>query len=362
MAPAPVPVPGPAAAARLSIPALALGTSAIGGSFGPVDEAEALAVVRRAYELGIRMFDTAPIYGYGAAESRLGRALRDLPGGELIVSTKVGLLDAPPSLATKAGRALRAAATGDPGAVRALVGKAGRRLRGLAVRPEAGRGGPSGAGHDFSFDGVLRSVERSLGRLGLERVDIVFIHDPDRHHDMALTGAYPALERLRSEGTIGAIGVAMNQPDMLSRFAREADFDVILVAGRYTLLDQSALADLLPVCLERGIPVIAAGVFNSGILADPRPGAWFDYAPAGDELVERALRLKSICDRYDVPLASVAVQFPRAHPGVASVLVGVRSVAELEMDAAFAASSIPAALWQEMAAAGLLAEGVPLPS
>ena len=198
-----VAVPGPAGAGRSSFPALGIGTSAIGGSFGPVDEAEALAVVRRAYELGVRMFDTAPIYGYGAAEARLGRTLRDLPRGELIVSTKVGLLDAPPSLATKAGRALRAAATGDPGAVRALVGKVGRRLRGLAVRREVGRGGPSGARYDFSFDGVMRSVERSLGRLGLERVDIVFIHDPDHHHHEALAGAFPALSgsgpRARSE-------------------------------------------------------------------------------------------------------------------------------------------------------------------
>jgi D-threo-aldose 1-dehydrogenase len=297
--PAPGPVPGLAGAARLSFPAFGVGTSSIGGMFGPVDEAEALAVVRRAYECGIRMFDTAPSYGYGVAEARLGRALRDLPRGELIVSTKVGLLDAPLSLATKARRALRAAAAGDPGAVRALVSKVGRRLRRVAVRREAGGGGPSFAGYDFSFDGVMRSVERSLGRLGLERVDIVFIHDPDHHHDEALKGAYPALERLRSEGTIRAIGVAMTQPDMLAQFAREADFDVILVAGRYTLLDQSALADLLPVCLDRRIPVIAAGVFNSGILADPRPGASFDYAPAGDELVERALRLKAICDRPD---------------------------------------------------------------
>jgi D-threo-aldose 1-dehydrogenase len=209
---------------------LGLGTAPLAGLYEAVDDDTAHATVDRAWELGVRFFDTAPYYGSGLGERRLGEALRARPRDEYVLSTKVG-------------RLLRPGESGWHGA------------------PQLE------AYFDFSHDAVLRSLEQSLERLGLDRVDIALVHDPDNHYDDAIAGAFPALERLRDEGVVRAIGAGMNQTEMLCRFAREADPDCFLVAGRYTLLDRSAADELLPLCEQRGIAVIAGGVFNSGVLA-----------------------------------------------------------------------------------------------
>lgn len=288
---------------------LGLGTAPLGGLYEAVEDETAHAVVERAWELGLRFFDTAPLYGSGLAERRLGVVLQGKPRDELVVSTKVG-------------RLLRPGSPDWPGAP------------------------PLEAYFDFSYDGALHSLEGSLERLGLDRVDIALVHDPDDHYEQALTGAFRALVRLRDEGAVRAIGVGMNQAEMLCRFAREADPDCFLVAGRYTVLDRTAAAELLPLCEERGIAVIAGGVFNSGILAG---GDTFDYESAGADVVARVERLRGVCARWKAPLAAAAVQFPARHPAVASVLVGCRSAAELEEDVRLHELELPTALWEELA-------------
>src|SRR5947209_4555710 len=207
----------------------------------------------------------------------------------------------------------------------------------------------------------MRSVEESLARLGMDRIDILHIHDPDDHYEEAISGAYRALDRLRAGGSIAAIGAGMNQAEMLARFAREADFDCFLLAGRYTLLDQIALRELLPLCVERDIAVIAGGVYNSGILANPGPGAHYDYTPAPPELIERAQRIEAVCSRHGVPLKAAAIQFPLGHPAVACVVIGSRSVAELEENVDMFRHPIPADLWQELKFERLLPEEAPVP-
>lgn len=298
--------------------------------FEAVVDDDAQAVVERAYERGVRLFDTAPLYGFGLSERRLGHVLESRPREEFVLSTKVG-------------RLLREGAPADPD-------------------QPAWRGVPPVAPvFDFSYDAVLRSLDESLERLGLDRVDIVHVHDPDAHEQEALSGAYPALDRLRSEGVIRWVGAGMNQVEMLCRFAREADFDCFLVAGRYTLLDQTALTELLPLCADRGIAVIVGGALNSGILADPTPGATFDYRPASSRWLERAQRLAAVCDRHGVPLMAPALQFPLAHPAVASVLVGPRSVAELDRSIELTALPIPDELWADLKRSGLLPDDAPTP-
>jgi D-threo-aldose 1-dehydrogenase len=316
----------------VAIARLGLGGAPLGGLFAPVSDEEARATIERAWAAGIRFFDTAPLYGHGLSEQRLGTVLSQRPRDEF-------------ALATKVGRLLRASTRPEPSEA--------------ATWPGAP---PLNPVFDFSSDAVLRSLEESLIRLGLDRVEIVHIHDPDEHYEQALRGAYPALDRLRSEGVIGAVGVGMNQAEMLARFAREADFDCFLVAGRYTLLDQAALGALMPLCLERRISVIVGGVFNSGILAGPRAGATFDYAPAPPQWLERARRLQGICARHGVPLAAAALQFPLAHPAVASVLLGVRSVAELDQNLELARLPIPSDLWRGLKGEGLLPEDAPTPA
>jgi D-threo-aldose 1-dehydrogenase len=313
----------------LSVTRLGLGTAPLAGLYEEVAEEQALQVIERAWETGIRHFDTAPLYGHGHAEIRLGKALHDKPRDEFVLASKVG-------------RLLRADAPPEPGQL----------FRGVpAVNPV----------FDFSYDGVMRSVDESLERLQLERIDILHIHDPDNHFEEALHGAYRALDRLRSEGVIRAVGAGMNQAEMLVRFAREGNFDCFLLAGRYTLLDQVAIKELLPLCVERGIAIIAAGVYNSGILADPKPGARYNYVPAPQELLERARRIRAVCDRHGVPLKAAAIQFPPAHPAVGCVVVGCRSVAQLDESREMFELEIPPALWQDLRAEGLLQKGVPTP-
>ena len=277
---------------------------------------EAHRVVEAAWQAGIRFFDTAPLYGHGLAEQRLGAVLRAKPREEFVLATKVG-------------RLLRADAPPEPG----------QAYKGVP---------PVNPTYDFSYDGVMRSVEESLTRLGLDRVDVLHIHDPDEHFEEALAGAYRALDRLRAEGTIRAVGAGMNQAEMLVRFAREADFDCFLLAGRYTLLDRTGAAELLPLCVEKSIAIIAGGVFNSGILANPRPGTTFNYQQAPPELVDRALRMEEICARHGVELKAAAIQFPLRHPAVASVLTGCRSVREVEENVRMFQAPIPSSLWDEL--------------
>ncbi len=318
----------------LAVSRLGLGGAPLGGLFDPVDDNIARDVVRHAWDVGLRLFDTAPLYGHGRSETRLGGVLRELPRDEFVLCTKVGRLlraDAPPNPQLQ-----RRAIYRDVPPVQPLF--------------------------DFSEGGVLRSVEESLERLGMDRIDVLHIHDPDEHPEEALAGAYQALAGLRGKGTIRAIGAGMNQAELPARLARAADFDCFLLAGRYTLLDHdSALPELLPVCLEKNIALIIGGVYNSGILAHPRPGATFNYYPAEPHWVERAQRLQAICDRHQVPLMAAAIQFPLGHPAVATVLTGVRSVAELDENLEMFRWEIPADLWRELRAEGLLHPDAPTP-
>jgi D-threo-aldose 1-dehydrogenase len=295
----------------LSLPRVGLGTAPLGGLFASVEDEEAHATIETAWARGLRLFDTAPLYGSGLAERRLGATLRGRPRAAFVLSTKVG-------------RLLR------PG------------------RPDpAYPGSPSLAPvFDFAYDATLRSLEESLERLRLDRVDVALIHDPDDHMDEALAGAYRALDRLRAEGAIRAVGAGMNHVAPLLRFARETEVDCLLVAGRCTLLDRSALPELLPVCEERGIAVVAGGVLNSGLLAG---GTTFDYRPAPPELVERARALGALCARHGVELAAAALQFPLRQSAVTTVLVGARSASELEHDLDLLELPIPDELWAALA-------------
>jgi D-threo-aldose 1-dehydrogenase len=321
---------------------LGFGTAEIGGLYEKVDEADALSVLAHAWSMGIRYFDTAPLYGYGNSELRLGRALSGRRRQDFAVSTKVGRLLHPLNAVP-------------PGADIDHQALDGREDAFYQATP------PVKVVFDYSYDGVRRSVEESLGRTGLDRFDILFIHDPDQHWEEALSGASPALHQLRSEGLVGAIGAGMNQAEMLARFAREGDFDCFMLAGRYTLLDQAALSELLPLCLKKGISIILAGVLNSGILADPRPGSRFNYVAAEPVWVERAQRLKAVCDRHHVPLKAAAVQFSLAHPAVASLVVGVRRLSHLEEYPDLMRRPLPAELWAELRESGLIPAEAPTP-
>jgi D-threo-aldose 1-dehydrogenase len=321
---------------------LGLGTAEVGGLFRPVADDDAAVLLDHAWRLGLRYFDTAPLYGYGTAERRLGRALTTRPRDEFVLSTKVGRLLVPR----------------DEVPVGADVD---RQADGEAEDAYYAATPPVRVVFDYTADGVRRSLEASLERLGLDRIDIAYIHDPDDHADAAIGEAFPALARLREEETLGAIGVGMNEASTLARFAREADPDVFLVANRYTLLDQSALAELLPLCLDRGIAVAIGGVMNSGLLADPRPGARFDYRIAPPALVERARRIADVCARHGVSLRTAAIRFPLAHPAVATLIAGVRSVAHLDDYPAAFSATIPADLWQELRADSLIARDAPVP-
>jgi D-threo-aldose 1-dehydrogenase len=215
---------------------------------------------------------------------------------------------------------------------------------------------------DYSTDGVRRSIDESLERLGLDRIDIALIHDPDNHWEAAIGEAYPALHRLREQGVVRAIGAGMNQAAMLARFAREGEFDVFLLASRYTLLDQTGLAEFLPLCVAKRIGVLAGGVMNTGLLANPRPGARYDYGTATAEVIARARSLEAVCARHGVRLKAAAVQFPLAHPAVASLVAGVRSVAHLDEYPSLMREPIPAELWDDLRGEGLVDPAAPTPS
>ena len=299
----------------VTVTRLGLGTAALGGLYTAVDGDQAASVLDRAVELGIGYLDTAPRYGSGTAERRVGAWLHGAARPAPVLSTKVGRLLEP-----------------DPGA------GGGHFAHGQGYRQV----------FDFSADGVRRSLEESLVRLGVDRVDVVYLHDPDDHADQALQEAYPALHELRSQGVVGAIGVGMNQTAVPARFVRETDLDVVLLAGRYTLLDRSGADELLPLCLDRGVAVVVGGVYNSGVLADPTPGAHFDYEPAPPAVLATAQRLRDVAAAHAVPLKAAAVQFPFRHAAVSCVLIGARSVAELDENVAMLDHPVPEQAWADL--------------
>ncbi|MFI6660013.1 aldo/keto reductase [Streptomyces sp. NPDC050523] len=311
---------------------LGFGAAGIGNLYTAVSDEQAHEAIDAAWAAGMRYFDTAPHYGIGLSERRLGAALRARPRTEYTISTKVGRRLEPWD------------GGGDDLANGFAVPATHRRV------------------WDFSADGVRRSLEESLTRLGLDRVDAVYLHDPDDHAEQAFREAYPALEKLRSEGVVGAVGAGMNQAGMLARFVRDTDVDMVLCAGRYTLLDQRALNDLLPAAQERGTSVVVGGAFNSGLLADPRPGATYNYTRASAELLDRALRLKTLAGRHGTTLRAAALAFCAAHPAVASVLVGTRSAAEVRDCAEQFTARVPAGFWQELRDTGLLPPDAPVPT
>jgi D-threo-aldose 1-dehydrogenase len=328
---------------ELRVTRLGFGTASIGGLFEGVTDADAVATVARAWDLGIRTFDTAPLYGYGAAERRLGMALAGRRRDEYVLSSKVG-------------RLVRPIASIPPGAdVDRQAASNGREDAFYAVDQ------PVRMVFNYSAEGVRRSIEESLERLRLDRIDIALIHDPDEHWEQAIGQAWPALARMRDEGMIRAVGAGMNQSAMLARFAREGDFDVFLVAGRYTLLDQDALSELLPLCVERGVGILIGGVMNTGVLVDPRPGSRFDYQPAPPAVVDRARRIAAVCERHGVPLRAAAMQFPLAHPAVVSLIAGVRRIDHLDEYPALMRRQIPGSLWADLRAEGLIAPEAPVP-
>jgi D-threo-aldose 1-dehydrogenase len=322
---------------------LGLGGASIGGLFRPVDDADAIALVDHAWEIGVRSFDVAPLYGYGNGERRMGAALAPRPRDAYVISTKVGRLVRP-----------RADIPADADVDRQSDG-----VRDDAYYTDLG---DRGVVFDFSSDGVRRSLEESLERMGLSRIDIAYIHDPDDHWDGVMRGAYPALERLRAEGTVRSIGAGMNQSTMLARFVAETDIDIVMLAGRYTLLDQEALPDLLPRCAERGVAVMVVGVMNSGVLADPAAGAHFDYRPAPDPVVDRVRRMAAVCERHGVPLRAAAIQFALAHPAVTGLIAGVRTAAHLDDYPTAMRLPIPAALWDDLRTEGLIPPEAPVPA
>jgi D-threo-aldose 1-dehydrogenase len=282
----------------VEISRLSLGTAAFGGLYRSVSETDCTDTLLTAINNGINFIDTAPHYGKGTSEVRIGKAIAGRDRSSFVISTKVGRILVPSD---------------------AEIDEFFMDADNSVERK-----------FDFSAKGVRQSLESSLERLGIERVEILFIHDPDSHADEAILEAYPELDQMRSEGIIKAIGVGMNQCAIPTRIMKETDIDVVLIAGRYSLLDQEALEELLPTALARNVDVIVAGVFNSGILANPVKGATFDYLPASDEVLAKAVRIREVLDEHQVSLTSAALQFPLRHPAVKSVLVGCRSAAEVE--------------------------------
>ncbi|WP_336631322.1 MULTISPECIES: aldo/keto reductase [unclassified Microbacterium] len=307
---------------------IGFGASQIGNLYREVEDDTAQRAVDAAWEAGIRYFDTAPHYGLGLSERRLGTALRSRPRDAFVLSTKVGRILVP-----------------DPGG----AGRADD--EGFAVPATARRV------WDFSRDGILRSIDDSLTRLGLDRIDIAYLHDPDDHWEEASTSGVDALADLRDQGVVRAIGAGMNRAAMLADFVERCDIDVVMVAGRHTLLDGEARERLLPLAAERGVAVVAAAVYNSGLLSTARPpavGARFDYDAAPTALVERAHAIADVCERHGVELPAAAVHYPLRDPQVASVVVGMRTAAQVTSTLARWRAEVPAALWDELGDLGLL--------
>ncbi|SMC53798.1 aldo/keto reductase [Kibdelosporangium aridum] len=311
---------------KVDVTKFGFGAAGIGNLYTEVSDADAEAALQAAWDAGVRYFDTAPHYGLGLSERRLGKFLAGLPRDEYVVSTKVGRILKP------------------------CDGTGLDLDNGFAVPRKYRRV------WDFSADGIRRSVESSLERLGLDRVDILLLHDPDEHWEQASQEGFPALDELRAQGAVGAIGVGMNQWEMPARFVRETSIDVVMLAGRYTLLEQTAAEQFLPLCQERGVSVLAAGVFNSGMLARTTvpDDAKYNYSQAPRELVVRAQRIAAVCERHGATLPQAAVQFVLRHPSVASVVLGVKSAEQAARNADLFDKPVPDELWDDLRAEGLL--------
>ncbi|MFO1158892.1 MAG: aldo/keto reductase [Reyranellaceae bacterium] len=330
---------------KIEVTTLGLGGAPMGGFRATITEAEAMAITDAGYEAGVRYFDTSPYYGYGRSELRMGAALRGRPRDSFVLSTKIG-------------RILHAMKPGEkPPADFRDAG-----LPGFA--PE----------FDYTYDGVMRSLEHSYLRLGLSRIDIALVHDVDfwttkdravleERFKTVMDSGFKALDELRRAGVIGAIGVGINEADTSLRFIEAGDFDCMLLAGRYTLLEQGGLAEFLPECVNRGVSVILGGPYNSGILTGGvKPGATHDYAPAPTQLIEKAQKIEAICQRHGVELGAAAMQFPLFHPALCAVIPGALSVAEVKQNAARLSAPIPSDLWSELKREKLIDPASPTPN
>ncbi len=326
----------------ISFTELGFGAAPLGGLYRPVPAEEAQKTLEAAWKAGIRYYDTAPLYGLGLSETRLNRFLQGKKRKDYVLSTKVGrLLD-----------------VCDPGE-RTGIGK----FFGTPARKER---------FDYSYDGFMRSIEFSLERLGVDSLDVIFIHDVDvfthksaaardAHVKTILKSGYKALEKLRSEKVIKAFGAGVNEWQVCETLARAGDFDIFLLAGRYTLLEQEALESFLPLCEERGIGIVLGGPYNSGILATgPKPGAWYNYDPAPREILARVAKIEAVCKRHKVKLAEAALRFPLHHPQVVTVIPGGATPKEVARNAAALEAKIPKALWKDLKAEGLLRQDAPV--
>lgn len=325
----------------IAFTAVGFGGAPIGNFNGKFTETAAFEMVAQSWEQGVRYFDTAPGYGNGLSEYRLGNALRHYDQQQAVVSTKVGRVLTPTLDAPK-----------DNGQYQDIP--------------------PLVAEYDYSYDGVMRAVEQSLQRMLTDHFDILFLHDCDRHTHgddysdvlrQAMVSAFPALESLREQGVVKAIGFGVNDTDVMTEAVKATDSDVCLLAGRYTLLEQEPLDALLPICEERGVGVVLGGVYNSGVLAKgPVPGARFNYGPAPREVLERAARIDEVCRRHGVALAAAALQFAYARPAVTSICIGARNLRQLQRNAEHAEVIVPQQLWEDLRAQGLIRPDAPTPT
>lgn len=330
---------------KLEVTELGLGGAPIGGFRATIPDTEAMALADAAYDGGVRYFDTSPFYGYGRSELRMGAALRQKPRDEYVLSTKVG-------------RILHAMKPGE-------TVPADFRQNGLPGFAPV---------FDYSYDGVMRSLEHSHLRLGLARIDIALIHDVDfwtikdraileQRFKTVMDSGFKALDELRKAGVIGAIGVGINESDTSLRFVQAGDFDCMLLAGRYTLLEQGGLEAFLPECVSRNVSVILGGPYNSGILTGGvKPGATHDYVAASADLIEKASRIESVCRRHGVELGAAAMQFPLFHPAVCAVIPGALSAGEVKQNIARLSAKIPVELWSELKRERLLDPNAPTPN
>lgn len=327
---------------ELCVTPLGLGGAALGNLYAPVSDESAAETVSAAWDAGLRYFDTAPYYGYGLSERRLGRALGSLPRDEYVLSTKVGRLLAP----REDGQT-----RSDQGFIDAL---------------------PFDPVFDYSYDAIMRSFEQSLERLGLDRIDVLLMHDighlthgNDEHSrtfEIAMKEGYLALDSLRSSDAIGAIGLGVNEWEVCMDAMERGDFDCFLLAGRYTLLEQTAIERFLPACVERSASVIVGGPYNSGILASGRGGdAHYDYGMAPPDVVDRVKAITSVCRSHGVELSAAALQFPLAHPAVATVIPGARSADEVRSNVRHLEAPVPDALWRDLRTQGLIHPQAPTP-
>lgn len=327
----------------LTFTELGFGTAPLGNLYRAISDEEADAVLTRAWDLGVRYYDTAPLYGLGLSETRLNRFLRNKPRDQYVLSTKIG-------------RLLRRCEAGE---ARDCIGK----FFDVPARKEV---------YDYSYDGVMRSVEFSLERLGVDSIDILLAHDLDifNHGSQEaldaklaelMSGGYKALVSLRDQGTIKAFGAGVNEWQPCQWMAEQGDFDLFLLAGRYTLLEQEALESFLPLATKRGIGIIIGGPYNSGILATgAKLGAFYNYDPAPQDILDRVARIEAVCQRHGVRMVDAAFQFPLRHPAVVSVIPGGQGVSEMEANLTAATATIPGALWDDLKAEGLMRDDAPV--